>query len=586
MNGVELAIISSKFQGICQQMANTLMRTGRSGVLNTAHDFSCCVLNFDNSFIAADESLPVHVLSGPDIMAKNIDKFHPIKKKGDAFLINSPYHGGSHAADHTIIVPVVDNNGIHRFSVCAKAHQADIGNSKPTTYMADVEDVFEEGALLFPGTKIQENYSDIQDIIRMCEIRFRAPEQWKGDYLAMIGAVRIGERELLNMGLEIGWENLNQFVKSWFDYSEKRMREAIKKIPSGNVTITTKHDPFPGLPKDGLKIKVNVNIDNVSGFIKVDLRDNPDNIPCGLNLTEATSRSGVMTGIFNSIDHTVPPNSGSFRCVEIQLRKGCIVGIPEHPYSCSLATSNICDRLENAVVQAFAQMGEGFGMAECGSLLPPATGVISGHDPRNDRYFVNEIFLFHTAAGASPDADGWLTLTGMGSAGLCLLDSVELDELRFPMKVYKQEIYINSEGAGRRRGSPGAYVEFGPFGSNMKVAYASDGSHFPAAGVRGGGNASKAQQYKIDKFGKKINLPIVNEVELLENERIISITQPGGGYGPPHERELPRVQKDFLEGWITKKRAYEVYGVKFNNKGEINENETSIKRKLLKKKYN
>ena len=81
MNGVELAIISSKFQGICQQMANTLMRTGRSGVLNTAHDFSCCVLNFDNSFIAADESLPVHVLSGPDIMAKNIDKFHPKKKK-------------------------------------------------------------------------------------------------------------------------------------------------------------------------------------------------------------------------------------------------------------------------------------------------------------------------------------------------------------------------------------------------------------------------------------------------------------------------------------------------------------------------
>lgn len=586
MNGAELAIISSKFQGVCQQMANTLMRTGRSGVLNTAHDFSCCILDSNNLFITADESLPVHVLSGPDLMAKNIDKFHPVKKRGDAFLINSPYHGGSHAADHTIIVPIIDDKGVHQFSVCAKAHQADIGNSKPTTYMADVEDVFEEGALLFPGTKIQENYSDIQDIIRMCEIRFRAPEQWKGDYLAMIGAVRIGERELLNMGSEIGWENLNQFVKSWFDYSEKRMRAAIKKIPSGNVTITTKHDPFPNLPKEGLKIKVNVNIDNVSGLIKVDLRDNPDNIPCGLNLTEATSRSGVMTGIFNSIDHTVPPNSGSFRCVEILLRKGCIVGIPEHPYSCSLATSNVCDRLENAVVQAFAQMGEGFGMAECGSLLPPATGVISGHDPRNNKYFVNEIFLFHTAAGASPEADGWLTLTGMGSAGLCLLDSVELDELRFPMKVYKQEIYINSEGAGKRRGSPGAYVEFGPLGSNMKVAYASDGSYFPAAGVRGGGNASKAKQYKIDKFGKKVNLPIVHEVELLENERIVSITQPGGGYGPPYERELLRVQKDFLEGWITKKRAYEVYGVKFNNKGEINEYETSIKRKFLKKKYN
>ena len=68
------------------------------------------------------------------------------------------------------------------------------------------------------------------------------------------------------------------------------------------------------------------------GKIKIDLRDNPDNLPCGLNLTEATSRSGVMTGIFNSIDHTIPPNSGSFRCIDILLRKGCIVGIPEHPF--------------------------------------------------------------------------------------------------------------------------------------------------------------------------------------------------------------------------------------------------------------
>ena len=109
-----------------------------------------------------------------------------------------------------------------------------------------------------------------------------------------------------------------------------------------------------------------LRIDNIKGTLTIDLRDNPDNLPCGLNLTEATAKSGAMTGIFNSIDHTVPPNTGSFRCVNILLREGCIVGIPKHPYSCSLGTSNICDRLENAVVQAFAKLGEGWGMAECG----------------------------------------------------------------------------------------------------------------------------------------------------------------------------------------------------------------------------
>ena len=432
MDGVRLAIISSRLQGICQRMANTLMRTGRSGVLNTAHDFSCCVLAADDSFIAADESLPVHVLSGPDIMARHVKAFHPELRRGDAFLNNSPYHGCSHPADHTILVPVIDDHGVHRFTVCAKAHQADIGNSKPTTYMATAEDVYEEGALIFPGTRVQENYRDVPDIIRMCELRFRVPEQWRGDYLAMLGAARIGERELLELGADLGWDALEEFVPEWFDHSEKRMIAAIRAVPSGRVEVRTRHDPFPKLPPEGLEITVRLEVDSDAGLIDIDLTDNPDNIACGLNLTEATAISGAMTGIFNSIDHTVPPNAGSARRVRVQLREGCIVGIPRHPYSCSLGTSNVCDRLENAVVHAMAKLGEGSGMAECGPLLPPATGVISGVDPRNGASYVNEIFLFHTAAGASPTADGWLTLTAMGSAGLCLLDSVELDELALP----------------------------------------------------------------------------------------------------------------------------------------------------------
>ena len=118
------------------------------------------------------------------------------------------------------------------------------------------------------------------------------------------------------------------------------------------------------------------------------------------------------------------------------------------------------------------------------AVAAAGNGVISGCDPRTGGHFVNEIFLFHTAAGASPMADGWLTLTGMGSAGLCLLDSVELDELRFPIHVYKQGIAVDSEGAGRRRGAPGAHVEFGPVDCEMTIAYASDGTMYPALGVR------------------------------------------------------------------------------------------------------
>ena len=108
MDGVRLAVLSSRFQGICRRMANTLMRTGRSGVLNTAHDFSCCIVTADDAFVAADDSLPVHVLSGPDIMSRCMKEFHPVLRRGDAFLNNSPYHGCSHPADHTLLIPVID----------------------------------------------------------------------------------------------------------------------------------------------------------------------------------------------------------------------------------------------------------------------------------------------------------------------------------------------------------------------------------------------------------------------------------------------------------------------------------------------
>ena len=91
-------------------MQNTLFRTARSGVLNTAHDFSCVVLTADCRLLAAAESLPIHIMIGPDLMCRAVLRHHPDLKRGDAFLHNSPYEGNSHAADHCLIVPVIDDD--------------------------------------------------------------------------------------------------------------------------------------------------------------------------------------------------------------------------------------------------------------------------------------------------------------------------------------------------------------------------------------------------------------------------------------------------------------------------------------------
>jgi N-methylhydantoinase B len=111
LDGAELAILTNRFEGIARKMTNTLYRTGRSGVLNRARDFSCCIVTHDCQLLATADSLPIHVLAGPDMMARAMKEFHPQLKRGDAFLHNSPYHGNSHAADHTILVPVIDDEG-------------------------------------------------------------------------------------------------------------------------------------------------------------------------------------------------------------------------------------------------------------------------------------------------------------------------------------------------------------------------------------------------------------------------------------------------------------------------------------------
>jgi N-methylhydantoinase B len=584
-SNVRTAILSSRMESIARKMQNTLFRTARSGVLNTAHDFSCVVLTADCRLLASAESLPIHTLIGPDIMCRTVRKYHPELKAGDCFIHNSPYEGNSHAADHCLIVPVVDGGGVLRFFVLAKAHQADCGNSRPTTYMGHAADVYEEGALIFSAAKIQSGYKDNEDLIRMCRARIRVPEQWWGDYLATLGAVRIGERELLALGQEVGWDVLDEYTESWFDYSERKMIEAIGRLPSGKTVVHSAHDPFPGVP-DGIPVKVELEVDAANRRIVVDLRDNVDCQPSGLNLSEGCSRTAAMVGIYNGIlDHTVPANAGSFRRIEILIRENCVVGIPSHPHSCSVATTNLADRVANPVQRAIAEIAPGFGMAETGPIQPPSMGVISGVNPRDNEPFVNQIFLGITGGAGTPVTDGFLSIIHVGNAGLCRQDSIEVDELHHPIFVKRRNLIPDSEGAGKFRGALAAYAEFGPIeGCTMQVLYTADGTVNPAAGAIEGKPGAPAAAFKRELKGELTQLPACYGLTLKPGEMVVSHSSSGGGYGSPLERTASRVLHDVREGWVSPDRARDVYGVIFSGEGEalvVDEAATERLRKRL-----
>jgi N-methylhydantoinase B len=569
LDGAQLAIFANRFEGISSKMGNTLLRTGRSGVLNRAKDFSCCILTAQHELLAVAESLPIHVLSGPDIMARSMAGFHPELRRGDAFLHNSPYHGCSHPADHTLIMPVIDDDGVHRYTVLAKAHQADIGNSIPTTYHGTARDVYEEGALIFPAVQVLKDYETIDDVIRMCQLRIRVPDQWHGDFLAMLGATLIGERELLALGREAGWETLDAFTHQWFDYSEKRMIDAIREIPAGQGTAQSTHDAIPGTPPEGICITSTVTVDTGDAVIDVDLTDNPDQMACGLNVSEACTRTAAYIGVFNSIDHTVPKNAGSLRRIRLHLKDGGVVGIPRHPISCSASTTNLADRVTSATQRAMAELGDGFGMGEVGCFCPPSTSVVSGTDPRTGKPYVNQLFLGHTAGAGAPHQDAWLTMLHVGNGGMCFIDSVELDEVYTPIHVFTRRLVPDSEGAGRYRGAPAIEVTLGPVNCDMEAGFVADGNIHVPQGARGGQASAPSDQVRVSADGSRETLAQSSLVTIRRGETLLSVAQGGGGYGDPAAREPERVRHDVREGLVSRERAEAVYRVAIDAAGEI-----------------
>ncbi len=581
---VALAVMTNRMEGVVRKMTNTLFRTARSTVLNTARDFSCCIVTANHEMLVMAESLPIHVISGPDVISRWLREWHPQPRRGDAFIHNSPYHGNSHAGDHCIVVPVIDDEGRQRATAVVKAHMADIGNSEPTTLMATSRDVYEEGALIFPCVKIQEDYADIDDIVRMCMSRIRVPEDWYGDYIGMIGAARVGERELLKVGEEVGWDTFDDYVADWLDYSEERMRATIRGLPAGSRTGYDIHDAVPlrGV-EQGVPLEVTVSIDPQAAEIEIDLRNNPDCLPCGLNLTESTAVTSALIGVFNSIEDPVPRNTGSGRAVKVLLRENCVVGIPVHPASCSMATSGIAERLAGIVQRTIAEFADGLGMASTGPECPPAVAGLSGRDPRHgDAPFVDMMILGNSGGAGHPHGDGWVTNGETSDGGSMMRDSTEVLELLRPIRVWSDRIVPDTEGAGRFRGAPSLFIEYGPVDTELEVLYAADGTVNPALGVRGGQSGALCRPAMRKADGEVVELDAWARVVLQPGETIISISSGGGGYGPPHERDVERVLRDVRDGWISDDRARTVYGVVVAEDGDADQEATQLRRAELK----
>jgi N-methylhydantoinase B len=557
MDPTLLAVLAHRFEAIVREMTNTLFRTGRSSILNMARDFSCSIITADDQLFAAAEGLQVHVL-GAGLQTASMRELHPDLREGDAFLHNDPLLGNTHTADHTILVPVFVD-GEHIFTTSAKAHQADCGNAEPSTYVAYAEDVYAEGGLVFPCVKVQESYADVEDVIRMCRRRIRVPEVWYGDYLAAIGAARIGERRVKEAIERYGVETIKAFVGEWLDYSERCMEQAIRKLPARRLEARSHHDPIPGLP-DGVEVKVTAEVDPEAGKVSFDLRDNPDCIPFGLNLSEACARGGCTIALLNCLEADIPRNAGAFRRIEVKIREGSIAGGLVEPYSASVSTTNVLNRLINAAQSSFSEMGDGHGLADGAGALGVGFAVFSGSH-EDGRPYVSEMVIGNNGGPASPHCDGWITYAMPDCSKTIYIDSVEMLERNYPLRFRSLRLLPDSGGAGRLRGGPGSEVIYGPTATPLRAFYLADFAKYPPQGVLGGLPGMAASACVLDADGTETPTEPVGDSLLEVGQWIRGLEAGGGGYGDPLEREPEAVLTDLLEGWVSEAAASDVYGV-------------------------
>src|SRR5579884_1472411 len=222
---VTVSVVRHRLLAIVEEMGEAMLRTAYSQILNSSRDFSTAICGLDGRLIAQAEHVPIHVGALPFAARAVTEFFGDDIHEGDVFLLNDPYHGGNHLPDLTAFVPVFEG-GKPRFWSINRAHQSDIGGATHGAYNAAATDIWQEGLRITP-LKLYDRGTLRRDVLEMIATNVRHPRDFRGDLAAMIGSAHVGERRLLALAGEFGWERMAAAIEAVLDGAERQTRAVI-----------------------------------------------------------------------------------------------------------------------------------------------------------------------------------------------------------------------------------------------------------------------------------------------------------------------------------------------------------------------
>jgi N-methylhydantoinase B len=421
---IELQLIGASLRSIADEMGAVLIRSAFSANIKERRDCSTALFDRRGRMIAQAEHIPVHLGAMPDAVAA-VRAHEPAAD--DVFILNDPFAGGTHLPDITLVTRTQVGFAVTR------AHHADVGGSEPGSLPARSRTLAEEGVVI-PPMRLDDRV--LEELVS----RMRNPEERRGDLRAQLAGHRLATRRLDELCERRGSERVEAAMDELYDYSQRRVRAAIARLPDGRFEASDALEPADGAELE-IRAVVTVSGDELEIDFAGTVPQHDGNLNCPLSVT----RSACYFVVRCLTDPDVPASGGAFAPVAVRAPEGSLVNA-RPPAAVAAGNVETSSRIVDVVFAAFA-----------GAVEVPA----QGQGTMNNLTLGNDAFTYYETVGggqgACPEADG---PSGVHVAMSNTLSTpAEALELAYPLRVERHTLRLGSGGTGRHRGGDGVVRE-------------------------------------------------------------------------------------------------------------------------------
>jgi len=512
---IRLEVFNGLFMAIAEEMGLVLARTASSVNIRERLDFSCAVFDSAGRLIANAPHMPVHLGSmgesvGAVLRVRGNGRDGRGIRRGDAYVLNAPYAGGTHLPDITVIMPVfvAEDTDTPSFYVAARGHHADVGGIAPGSMPPGSTSILDEGVLIENVLLVDEGRfleAEMRTLLGSGQHPARNIGQNMADLAAQVAACARGAVGLNSACAEHGRAVVIAYMNHVHANAEEAVRRLVSRLEDGAFRLEM---------DSGAVIAVAVRIDRAARHVTVDFTGTSAQLPDNFNAPFSVVRAATMYVLRTMIDEPIPMNEGCLAPVTLIVPEGCMLR-PAYPAAVVAGNVETSQAVTDALFGAFG-------------ALAASQGTMNNFTFGTDRYQYYETIA--GGAGAGPGFAGASAVqTHMTNSRLT---DPEILESRFPVLLEAFRVRRGSGGGGKWHGGDGAVRRI-HFLESMQAGILAGRRRTAPFGLAGGGDALPGINRIERSSGEVEVLPATAGVTVGAGDVMVIETPGGGGYGCP-----------------------------------------------------